>query len=287
MQNYLEPVADGLLMRESGAWVTEKLDYLQRYIEIFETSMRGAWSRRNFIDLFAGPGKCYDRRSGAVYLGSPLIALTTRYPFTGYFFLDSDHENIKALETRCAASSLKNVIHCMANDANEAAGEIVRQIKDADRKQKSNSLNLAFLDPEGLELHWNTVATLASVSKMDLIIHYSVQGLNRTLENASKVEEHKLDLYFGDRKWRTIYQKIGDVSVVERELLLHYKKKLEALGYVEIMQDEHTGNEPPIRNTKGGLLYRLLFASKHSLGDKFWKEVIRRDVHGQRRFPGF
>jgi hypothetical protein len=37
--NYLEPVADDLPTRDSGAWVAEKLDYLERYIDVFETSM--------------------------------------------------------------------------------------------------------------------------------------------------------------------------------------------------------------------------------------------------------
>ena len=283
MQNYLEPSEDGLPMRPSGAWVAEKLDYLKRYIDIFETSMRDKWRRRNFIDLFAGPGKCRDRNSQSIYLGSPILALTTQYPFTGYFFVDSEPEYIQALETRCTLSNLMDKISFTADDGNKAVNKIVGEIRAIDKKEKSNSLNLAFLDPEGLELQWNTVAALASVSKMDLIIHYSVHGLKRTLENASKVEEHKLDLYFGDREWRAIYQQIGDVSVVERELLLHYKKKLHALGYIEIIQDEQTGNEPPIRNTRGGLLYRLLFASKNPLGEKFWKQVTRRNVHGQRR----
>ncbi|GAI32936.1 unnamed protein product [marine sediment metagenome] len=30
-------------------------------------------------------------------------------------------------------------------------------------------------------------------------------------------------------------------------------------------------------------LYRLLFASKHALGHKFWRAVIQKDVYGQRR----
>ena len=41
--NYLLPLPDGLYLRPSGSWVAEKLDYLHRYIEIFETSMKGKW----------------------------------------------------------------------------------------------------------------------------------------------------------------------------------------------------------------------------------------------------
>ncbi len=286
MPNYLEPVDDELLMRPSGKWVAEKLDYLKRYIDIFETAMRKKWSKRHFIDLFAGPGKCRIDNS-SICLGSPLIALTTTYPFTDYFFIDRERANIDALQKRCISSPLNDHIRFINEDCNVAVHDVIRNIQTTDRNDKTTSLNLAFLDPDGLELEWNTVEALGAVPKMDLIIHYPVMGLNRTLANASRIEQHKLDLFFGDREWRTIYNQVGDVSVVERELLLHYKRKLQALGYKEVKQDAETGNEPPIRNTRGGLLYRLIFASKNELGDKFWRKVIQRNVHGQRRLPFF
>ena len=76
-KQYLNPENDGLPLRESGLWALDKLDYLQRYINVLETSMRKKWPRRAYIDLFAGPGKCIDRKTGQIFLGSPLIALTT------------------------------------------------------------------------------------------------------------------------------------------------------------------------------------------------------------------
>ena len=59
MYNYLRKIEDGLPVRTTGKWAAEKLDYLGRYIDVFETSMRKKWSSRNFIDLQAGPGKNY------------------------------------------------------------------------------------------------------------------------------------------------------------------------------------------------------------------------------------
>ncbi len=282
MQNYLEPVEDGLPMRASGPWVAEKLDYLQRYIEIFETSMRKKWHKRHFIDLFAGPGKCRTE-SSRVLLGSPLLALMTSYPFTDYFFVELDHTSIETLRTRCSASPLQNQIRFIEQDSNQAVHKIIAEIQSSDRGLGSASLNLAFLDPEGLELEWDTIAALAQVAKMDLIIHYPVMGLKRMLEVAAKRDDHAIDLFFGDKAWRLLYRHTQNVSVVDQELLLHYKQKLENLGYVEVIQDDVTLTEPAIKNTKQGLLYRLLFASKNPLGDKFWKQVIQRNVHGQRR----
>ncbi|MBN1876921.1 MAG: three-Cys-motif partner protein TcmP [Anaerolineae bacterium] len=79
---YLDAQDDGLLMRPMKDWAAEKLDYLERYLNIFTTSMRNQrWRALNYIDLFAGPGKCQHEASSDVYLGSPLLALTTKKSF--------------------------------------------------------------------------------------------------------------------------------------------------------------------------------------------------------------
>ncbi len=107
MKNYLQPEDDGLIARSFGPWVIEKLDYLKRYIDIFETSMHKKWHKRHYIDLFAGSGKCRLSETGPVHLGSPLLALTTPHPFTDYFFVDRDSSNIDALGQRCDISPLR------------------------------------------------------------------------------------------------------------------------------------------------------------------------------------
>lgn len=279
MYDYLKPIDDGLPMRESGPWAKEKLDYLDRYINIFETSMREKWKKRNYIDLLAGPGKNRIRKSGEVLLGSPLLALVTTHPFSGYFFVDNDPANNSALSTRCAASILAQQIRIIREDCNLAVDSIVTEL----RKDEHQSLNLAFLDPEGLELHWATVFQLASISRMDLIINYPKNGLSRNMKKWVDSEfENPIDQFFGGREWREIFLKVPKSSR-HRELIDLYKRSLQALGYVEIKNSDDFGDEPLMKNEKRAPLYHLLFASKSSLGHKFWHEVTKRNVYGQKR----
>jgi three-Cys-motif partner protein len=281
MDAYLEPQADGLPTRESGPWVALKLDYVKRYIDVFETSMRGKWRHRHYIDLFAGPGKCLCRNTGTVYLGSPLLALTAQYPFTGYYFVDWDSGNIAALRRRCRASPAFAHVQFLTDDANHAVRNIVDRIQDIP------SLNLAFLDPEGLELQWDTVSTLAKVKRMDLIILYPQGGLNRAMPGAFQASgQTEVDLFFGDLTWREIYDKYQNREelFLHRNLMDHYKENLAQLGYKETRRDDEIGAEPLMRNAKNAPLYRLLFASKHTLGLGFWKQITKRNVYGQRRF---
>jgi three-Cys-motif partner protein len=284
MYQYLEQVDDGLLMRPAGLWATEKLDYLHRLINVFEKSMRKMWHFRNYIDLMAGPGKNRVRETKQILLGSPLIALLTEFPFTGYYFIDNDPANTKALQERCNASPHNNNVQIRTGDCNVLVDQVVKELK----LNEDQSLNLAFLDPEGLELGWKTVAKLARIRRMDLLINYPQGGLNRMMANVYQAPSNtQVDLFFGNHEWRKIYTKFRDQhkSGLHRELIDLYQSQLQKLGYTEVKRsDEAGGHEPLIRNIqRNAPLYRLIFASKSPLGEKFWHAVTRRDVYGQRR----
>lgn len=162
------------------------------------------------------------------------------------------------------------------------------QVVEELRKTEWNALNLAFVDPEGLELRWETISKLAMVKRMDLVINYPEYGLRRVMAKVYKESgENKVDLFFGTNEWRNIYEKYRNRTIlrVHRELIDLYKSQLQKLGYLDVkLGDEAGKNEPLITITGRKIpLYRLIFASKHPLGEKFWHEVTRRDVYGQRQ----
>lgn len=282
-RDYLDPIDDGLVIRSFGSWTAEKLDYLRRYIDIFETSMRLKWPERNYIDLFSGPGKIKIKTTGQILLGSPLLALTTQYPFFQYYFSDNNPQNTKALELRCSASLHSDLVKIYLENANLIIKTIVANI----RQYSPRSLNLAFLDPDGLELEWSTLAHLGTL-RCDLIIHYSQQGITRYIARAYETNaETIIDKFFGTDEWRQIYAPWHTkprISGMHRELIDFYKDRLRSLGYQEVRQSDEILSAPLIRNRKRNApLYRLLFASKSTLGDEFWQKVTQRDLYGQKQ----
>jgi three-Cys-motif partner protein len=283
MDKYLQPVNDDLPMRQAQPYATEKLDYLSRYMAVFATAMREKFPLRHYIDLFAGPGKNYCTEGNRVLLGSPLLALMLNHPFSHYYFSDNIQENVEALRLRCNASPSAHRVWIQVGDANKLVDNVVADIN----RHGASSLNLAFLDPEGLELRWGTVEHLASVKRMDLIMYYPEMGLDRNMGRlVGSNSETSIDLFFGTTKWREVYEawQKDPSRPLHRDLMDLYKSRLGTLGYKEVVEDtELSGNEPLIRNSKGGRLYRLLFASKHELGHDFWGKVMKRDVYGQGR----
>ncbi len=293
MRDYILAVDDGLLARESGEWVKEKLYFVKRYIDAFEIAMRDrSWRRRIFIDLFSGPGKCVIRDTNEYLLGSPLLALQTQYPFTDYCFGDIEQSNIDSLTQRVRESSIpQDRIHLLTGNANSIVNDVFTEIAQYDKNFIRGilpCLNLAFLDPEGLELDWKTIETLAHLNRMDLIINYSQSGLTRNLDKCYATQKVTIvDTFFGDRKWRDVYRNAlnkRESIGVHRALIDYYKSKLSDLGYVVINDSDEFAHEPLIRNTqRNAPLYRLLFASKHPLGNKIWNDVTKKDIHGQEK----
>lgn len=279
---YLSPADDDLPMRESQDYAKDKLRILQGYVYRFTTSMRNKlWRALYFIDLQAGPGKNIFHPSKDIMLGSPLVALMAKYPFTHYRFVELDPVDFDALKKRVAHSPRNERVVLYNDDCNFIIDEIVGELQELDSRfmeGKWPSLNLAFLDPEGLELQWQTVEKLGRVNRMDLIINFSTSGFTRNAQQMFEAEQAtKLDLFFGTDGWRSVYQQVvgRDVTHIRRTMLDYYKQRLASLGYVFNFERDILPDEKAFLNRKGAQVYTLMFASKHDLGIKFWNDAIQ------------
>ena len=274
-------------MRESKNHSKDKIEVLDGYIDRFITSMRGLpWRAFFYIDLMAGPGK-NQFPDDSVMHGSPLIALDSRHPFSHYRFVEFGKENCEALKKRVDVSERKDSVKILQGDCNEIVHDIVQEIHEIDRSPPYSddcwhSLNLAFLDPEGLELHWNTVKALCLINRMDLIINFSTSGITR---NASKLlnsgKTDSIDKFFGTEEWQAKYKDAGrDSTRVRRALLDLYKKRLGVLGYRAV--EPNPNDEMVFKTRNNNQLYTLIGVSKHPKGVQFWKDTIsRRGTSGQ------
>ncbi len=282
---YLRDEQDGLQTRDSQYYAREKLAILKGYMARFTTAMKDKrWRALNYIDLQAGPGKNSYDQSNEVLLGSPLLALTTRFQFDNLYLVEMGSDEFRALQTRVSVSDRSQNVHLIQEDCNLAVDRIVREVQQLDRPfigGKWPSLNLAFLDPEGLEIAWKTVEKLAAQQRMDLIINFSTSGITR---NAGMLvgaqEETIIDRFFGTREWRKIYQRVRQQggSAVRRELIDFYLQRLVAKGYVETAR-----HEQEFKNRRNVQMYTMIFASKHDLGIQFWNAAVQ-DVEQPKLF---
>lgn len=265
---------DGLPLRCVGPWSRDKLFSVERYLEASQTAMRSRWPNRNYVDLFSGPGKCFDRENGVELEGSPLISLAIKHPFTNYHFVDRNPKCIEALRSRCESCNTGSSLLYYSCDCNEAVGKIIQDLP-------SQGLTIAFVDPTGLDVKLDTLRQLATSRGADLVINFPFYtAVKRNLERFVELNECKLDAWMGSKKWRDVYssnQHSGETKA-KQALLDFYISQLHAIGYPHVDLDYVS----PIR-AGSTPLYFLILASKNSLGVSIWQGVNSKSSSGQRR----
>ena len=289
MSNFLQPESDGLLMRESGQYALDKLGILRRFVYMFTVAMRRQkWVALNYIDLEAGPGKNLIRETGEVVLGSPLLALNAQVPFDNFFLVEQKRDVFDSLEHRVRQSDRADRVTLFNEDCNSAIDKITAAIQGIDRHKDSgrwDSLNVAFIDPEGLEVHWDTIATLGKRIRCDLVINFSTSGITRNIAMAyASPNETAIDRLFGNSKWRAVYESLSsrkDKSAVRRAMINLYAEQLQNLSYITT----EPNGEHIILNSRKRQLYCLLCASKHQLGVDFFSTAAAKFKSPQ--LPGF
>lgn len=289
-----------------GPWAKDKLERLQKYLHAYTTIMKKqSWCDGfHYIDAFAGPGDHEIRQAAAdrtvdprnalldissfggeqeeqqLFLaGSPRIALELEFPFTNYVFVERSPTRIAALEQLKAEYGNSRQIHIRQQDCTQYLLEKISLNSQLDWKRNRA---LVFLDPFGMQVGWDTVASLASTKGVEVFLNFPVgMAIQRLLlrqpENFSEAQRQRLDDYFGSPDWfdaiykrrRTLFDDEAQEKVTAsgEALLKWYRSRLETVF-------SHVSKAALIRNTRGGHLYYLLLASHNATGVRIANDIL-------------
>lgn len=248
-------------------WTALKIEYLDHYLQAYVHATKRA-REIHYIDAFAGCGNCVIIENGYLVEGSPWRALNTVPAFTQYYFVEKKVTLASHLQRAVLDKGLKNA-HVYAGDCNQVIpAEILPRIPQ-------DVPSFAFLDPTGLQLHWQTIERLASHRrhwKIELLILYPYDMAIARLFPLTRmpVTYSTLTRYYGDESW--MFQLIKSLEAKEtseqrREHFVQlYTNNLRALGYryVEPYGPLYWGRKP---------LYHVIFASDHPVGAKIMRAV--------------
>lgn len=258
--------SDGLPIRDSGPWITQKHEPLLYYSEIFNQSMKDKdWTARVYVDLFAGPGKCLVREnrqdSGVEHLGSPLKALEKH--FTKFIFVERSMAGAQALARRLEAHPKARLVEIWCGDCAEAIHKI---------EFPKGSLTLTFIDPTKIaHCPFGLIQTLNAKARSDILVNIPIgTDIKRNFRNYIRQTgpTSPFSRYLGCDEWTSI----GTNTAANfcRGLIEMFEKQLRNLGY------QFVGNKHQVKGPNNVPLYYLFFASKHQLGEKFWNDALRR-----------
>lgn len=253
---------DGLPIRDSGVWIGKKHKPLVYYSEIFNQAMKDKpWDERVYLELFAGPGRCYIRETKKEEFGSPLQILDTN--FTKFIFVEMNRQAAEALAERVARHSNASKVEIWCGDCAEAIKKIIIPPK---------SLAFTFIDPTRIgHAPFKLISILATKARSDILINIPTgTDIKRNLHNyLTHVDsEAPLTKYLGSDQWKSL--PTNSPSNFCRAFLKLYESELHQLDY------KFVGNLQQVTTPGNVPLYYLFFASKHPLGEKFWNDTLKR-----------
>lgn len=261
---------DGLIVDEVGPWAEEKHLRLKRYIDL----AKGARSKfvpprgmggASYIELFSGPGRSLIRDTLRYIDGSPLVAYKAAHAskarFSEIYLNDLDPEKADAVDKRIkevgGASTVFN------KPAELAIDDVLNAVNPA-------GLHFAFLDPYNLEyLSFDIIRKLSRLKSVDMLIHVSVQDLQRNLDRYS-VPDGPLDKFAPG--WRSQVDSNQAIAPFRAALLDYWLSEIRKLGTMPAKGELIVGS-------KNQRLYWLVFVSAHDLAQKLWDAI--RDPNRQ------
>jgi len=265
------PIAsDGLPGRATGPWVFDKKHYFERYLDIFSRGVRRKWAGKlSYVDLFSGPGRSVIRNTNEEVQGSPFLSLN--YDFARYVFVDVP-DVLASLEGRLSGHPKRTQITLVPGDCNKVIPEILKALP-------TDHLTLAFIDPTGLQITFNTIQRLVHNRRVDLLMTIQLgMGIRMNLPQYIQTEGNALTEFLGNSDWRLDCEIGGSWSQVARRILDRYMKQIKALDYLTVRD-----REIEIRTDEGNLLlYFMVLASRHPRGGDFWRKATQIGPSGQR-----
>lgn len=274
--------SDGWVARESGEWAEEKLYYLGRYFYAFNQATKKSFDHRVYVDLLAGPGRCYLKgRPEKEFAGSPILALTGDVAFSSVLCVEGDARNADALNRRIALCERASTSTLLQADANDP--ETIARVREALSGRKT--LGLIFVDTLGLsDVAFKTLHEITKDRRADLIYTFHVSDVTRNIGEAlsNDREAARFTEAFGHSDWDAAWEAhvrglAGTVDVADALTTFFELRMQEGLGYPYVKSLHRL-----MKNSRHAPLYRLILASHSELAPKLWQAVTKIEFGGQR-----
>ncbi|MGA2979143.1 MAG: three-Cys-motif partner protein TcmP [Terriglobales bacterium] len=263
---------DGLVAPDVGAWAEEKHRLVSLYATLFSSGMKAKWSRRIYVELYAGAGYSRIRSTSKFISGSPLLALRLKDPFDKYIFCEEKPNKLKALEARARRIAPSADIVYVQGDCNKRTSEILAEIPQG--SAGNTVLSLCFADPFDIGLEFATIRALATARYVDFLVLLALgMDANRNYEHYLKEDADKVDRFLGSDSWRERWATAQwDAVKFTRFLADEFTKSMAALGYIP---PPHYSMKEVRSHEKNLALYRLALFSRHERAYKFWDQVLK------------
>lgn len=269
-----------------GFWTEEKIEIFLKYVHAYLKIMAKQNFELIYFDGFAGSGEIESKNYGTLIEGVAIKVLNLDFDkkFDYYYFVELNKAKLKKLENK--------IIKCTKNDKNivYVDDDCNKKLLDMSVYLRSNKFTraLAFIDPYGLEVNWNSISSYKGLG-IDMWILIPTGGVNRMLTLDGNIKESwmkKLSSFLGLTKEeikeyfykeRIEYTLFGEEKKTEKErkavqkVLELYEKQLKTVF-------EFVSKGFPLKNSKGSIMFHFLLATNNKSGFKIANDIIGKEL---------
>lgn len=282
-----------------GPWTEKKLEAFEKYVKAYLTIMnKYPYWKTIYFDGFAGSGSKGIKKNEfvkqlpilpqeeQVYKGSAerVIKIKDNLGFDYYYFIDRNASSLNKLRAHLKAIPEANnkIIAFREGDANR----YLLELSDALKKKKTSYAALVFLDPFGMQINWDSIASLKDTRSDIWILIPTGVIVNRLLDKKGELHNiQKLEQFFGLNEneirshfYRTNIRQtlFGEAEVTAK--VLQPIEKIAAL-YIDRLKEiwKHVTLQPlRLDNTRGVPIYHFVFASNNKNAVKIANQIIEK-----------
>jgi len=181
-----------------GNWTEAKMEIVVDYAKAYLTIMnKQNWVKTLYFDGFAGSGLIDTKENEESVKGAALRILEIQdpKPFDIYYFVEKDERNKLSLQSQMEENYFGKNIHIVQADCNIKLVDMARFLKS-----NSKFRALAFIDPFGMTVNWNSIEALKGLGIDLWILVPTGLGVNRLLVKDRNIPEawlKKLEYFLG------------------------------------------------------------------------------------------
>jgi three-Cys-motif partner protein len=272
-----------------GKWTEEKIEVFIKYVKAYLQIMKNRTHfRLLYFDGFAGSGTITPDEDPSEFIqgvATQVLSITEPREFDVYLFVEKDPDNAEQLETLISKYFSDKRVRVAVGDCNDKLLQLAAYMRSPEHK---NDRALAFIDPYGMQLSWNSIEALRGLDMDVWILVPTGIAIGRLLRNDGEIspgwmarlqdflgmtEEEIRSHFYREETRHTLF---GDETVVVKQ-----EKATERAG--QLYRDRirsanifRNVSEPLIlRNSKNSIMYHFILCSNNDVALKIANDITK------------
>jgi len=265
-----------------GDWTLKKIEIVLKYAHAYLQIMKKHPWKLMYFDGFAGSGEIKNTNYLNNGAAMQILEIVKPRPFDLYYFVELDKGSNELLEKHIRAKFGDNRnIHIVKDDCNKKLIDMAKFLKGEGKNYKV----LAFIDPFGMSLKWESIKNLKGLGIDLWILIPTGIGANRLLKKDGNIPDswlNKLEMFLGTPKTeikKQFYRKKNQLNIFGID---EYEKEKDAISklheiYCEKLSQifNFVSDSFVLKNRTNSIMFHFLRVSNNLTAIKIANDIIK------------